>query len=204
MDPYLTLGVPRGCTRQEAKDAFRAGAWRAHPDRGGDERTFIRLYAAYKRILRELEQTTANTSARSSPSANSSTTSDLPDAVSDDEIVVIEMPPPVPRRPTLPDPAWDPELVMCDLPRPNPMPFDPQWNPELVVGDEASRAPPAPRSARGTRPYSSMPLTTKNPVPGPKWKLPRLIVRAARLAALILLFLYIIALAAIWWRMPEN
>jgi hypothetical protein len=56
MDPYQTLGVPRDCTRDEAKDAFRARSWQAHPDRGGDDAAFIRLYEAYKIILAELDQ----------------------------------------------------------------------------------------------------------------------------------------------------
>ena len=56
MDPYRTLGVPRGCTREEVKAAFRARVPLAHPDRGGDELTFIDLRRAYERILADLDR----------------------------------------------------------------------------------------------------------------------------------------------------
>ena len=55
MDPYEILGVPRGCTREQVKEAFRARVRRAHPDRGGDEAAFIELCAAYRDILAEPE-----------------------------------------------------------------------------------------------------------------------------------------------------
>ena len=56
MDPYRTLGVPRGCTREEVKAAFRARVPLAHPDRGGEDGTFIQLRAAYEQILAELDR----------------------------------------------------------------------------------------------------------------------------------------------------
>ncbi len=56
MDPYVTLGVPKGCTRDEAKLAFRAMLPSVHPDRGGDDAAFIRIRAAYERILAELDR----------------------------------------------------------------------------------------------------------------------------------------------------
>ena len=56
MDPYRTLGVPRGCSREAVKEAFRAKVPLAHPDRGGEDVTFIELRAAYERILRELDR----------------------------------------------------------------------------------------------------------------------------------------------------
>ena len=54
MDPYRTLGVARGCTREEVKAAFRAKVRLAHPDRGGDELEFINFCAAYKQLLSNL------------------------------------------------------------------------------------------------------------------------------------------------------
>src|SRR5262245_38808160 len=51
MDPYQTLGLAPGCTRDQVKEAFRAKVWRAHPDRGGAEQPFIELCAAYKQLL---------------------------------------------------------------------------------------------------------------------------------------------------------
>jgi hypothetical protein len=56
MDPYRTLGVPRGCTREEVKEAFRARVPSAHPDRGGDHLTFIHLRAAYEQIMADLDR----------------------------------------------------------------------------------------------------------------------------------------------------
>jgi hypothetical protein len=56
MDPYRTLGVPRGCTREEVKEAFLARVPSAHPDRGGDHLAFIHLRAAYEQILADLDR----------------------------------------------------------------------------------------------------------------------------------------------------
>jgi hypothetical protein len=56
MDPYRILGVPRGCTCQEVKEAFLVRVQHAHPDRGGDALSFIQLRAAYERILAELDR----------------------------------------------------------------------------------------------------------------------------------------------------
>jgi DnaJ domain len=58
MDPYRTLGVTRGCTREDVKEAFRARVASAHPDRGGEEAAFIELRTAYERILAELDRRT--------------------------------------------------------------------------------------------------------------------------------------------------
>jgi len=56
MDPYRILGVARGCTREEVKEAFRAKVPSTHPDRGGADLTFIQLRAAYEQILAELDR----------------------------------------------------------------------------------------------------------------------------------------------------
>jgi hypothetical protein len=56
MDPYRTLGVPRGCTREELKAAFRARARYAHPDRGGKVTSFIQLRAAFEQIMADLDR----------------------------------------------------------------------------------------------------------------------------------------------------
>ena len=56
MDPYLVLGVPRDCTRQKVKETFRARVQLEHPDRGGEERKFIRLCTAYRLLLAELDR----------------------------------------------------------------------------------------------------------------------------------------------------
>jgi hypothetical protein len=56
MDPYLALGIPRGSTREQVKEAFRSRVHRAHPDRGGDGEAFVELCDAYRQILAELER----------------------------------------------------------------------------------------------------------------------------------------------------
>jgi curved DNA-binding protein CbpA len=56
MDPFVTLGVSKDCTREEAKEAFRAGVRRHHPDRGGGDHAFIRFRAAYEQVLAEIDR----------------------------------------------------------------------------------------------------------------------------------------------------
>lgn len=56
MDPYVTLGVPKGCTRDEVGEAFRTLVRHAHPDRGGEDRSFVHLRAAYEQILEEVDR----------------------------------------------------------------------------------------------------------------------------------------------------
>jgi DnaJ domain len=56
MNPYLTLGVAKGCTRDEVKQAFLIKAQSAHPDRGGDDASFVELRTAYEQILKELDR----------------------------------------------------------------------------------------------------------------------------------------------------
>ena len=114
MDPYQTLGVPRGCTPEAAKDAFRARAWQAHPDRGGEEIAFIQLCTAYKQVLEELD---------SSPRPGGR---------------IPARPPRCGRARKPPIPNWDPDLIVLARPP------DPSWDPELVVLDEPARNPLAP------------------------------------------------------------
>ena len=56
MDPVRHSRCTEGCTRDEAKLAFRAMLPSVHPDRGGDDAAFIRIRAAYERILAELDR----------------------------------------------------------------------------------------------------------------------------------------------------
>ena len=56
MDPYRTLGVSRGCNREEVKEAFRVRVQHVHPDHGGEDVSFIRLRMAYEQILAELDE----------------------------------------------------------------------------------------------------------------------------------------------------
>lgn len=56
IDPYRTLGVERGCTHEEVREAFRARVMAVHPDRGGEELRFVQLRAAYEEIVGHLDR----------------------------------------------------------------------------------------------------------------------------------------------------
>ncbi len=158
MDPYRILGVPRGCTRQEAKDAFRAKAWQVHPDRGGDERAFIELDAAYRRILRELEFVPGDWRGGSGSKAghDAKPSPQSFDTIWEPEIIVLGDPAPVSRPARPPDPDWEPEMVLLgDPPRPQ-RPFDPSFEPEMVVLDEPpcrASPPDQNRAANSSYPW---------------------------------------------------
>lgn len=49
---YHTLGVTRKCTKEELIQAWRAAAWKLHPDRGGNAGEFAEASRAYA-ILRD-------------------------------------------------------------------------------------------------------------------------------------------------------
>jgi curved DNA-binding protein len=48
MDYYSTLGLKRGASAEEIKKAYRSLAMKHHPDRGGDEKKFKEISAAYE------------------------------------------------------------------------------------------------------------------------------------------------------------
>jgi DnaJ-like protein len=161
MDPYHTLGVRRGCTRDEVKEAFRAMAWRAHPDRGGEELSFIRLCTAYKQILKEVER---------SPSSGTRKPSRVPRNRRPPKPSGPDQPsgrPPSPRpagnerHPKPPDATWEPDLVLLDeqprISRP-PIPPDPNWDPDVILLDGAhgdGRAVVPPEKLVATEPFDS-------------------------------------------------
>jgi curved DNA-binding protein CbpA len=137
MDPYQTLGVSRSCTREEVKEVFRIRAWYAHPDRGGDDETFIRLCSAYKQILDELDR---RPKPRPAEPARA----------------------PRPAGPTVPpDPNWKPDMILDEQVRPvrwPPKPSDPNWNADLVLLEETSpesRLPTPPNTMAARRRYVS-------------------------------------------------
>jgi curved DNA-binding protein len=55
MDYYQTLGLKRGASPEEIKKAYRSMAMKHHPDRGGDEKKFKDISAAYE-ILSDPEK----------------------------------------------------------------------------------------------------------------------------------------------------
>ena len=50
VDAWAELGVPVGSSLDVARRAWRAAAWRTHPDRGGDAVTFDRKLAAWEAV----------------------------------------------------------------------------------------------------------------------------------------------------------
>jgi curved DNA-binding protein len=48
MDYYSTLGLNKGATSEDIKKAYRSMAMKHHPDRGGDEKKFKEISAAYE------------------------------------------------------------------------------------------------------------------------------------------------------------
>lgn len=64
-DPYAVLKVPRGCTVEEARRAFRLAARRVHPDvcdAPDAAAQFIRVKAAFDAVHRRAERATAKDS----------------------------------------------------------------------------------------------------------------------------------------------
>jgi hypothetical protein len=130
VDPYLALGIRRGSTPEEVKEAFRALAWHAHPDRGGLESEFIRLSTAYNQIIEELARDPSPALRKPAPAYSSGRRASRRRARKN-------------RFRTPPDPSFEPDLVIAGA-RPRgtrPMkPFDPDWAPDLVMLDEAQSA----------------------------------------------------------------
>jgi hypothetical protein len=136
MDPYQILGLARGCTREEVKRAFRARAWDAHPDRGGEEQPFIDLCAANKHILGELSRgpQPASLPGPGSPARPRRTGAERRPGGR------VRSRPRADRPQSPPSPEWVPDLVLDAEGRANgpSRPPSPDWDPELVVLDEAS------------------------------------------------------------------
>jgi curved DNA-binding protein CbpA len=135
MNPYQILGIGKHCTRAEAKEAFRSRAYHAHPDRGGETKTFIRIRRAYEQILAELErQQFADT---------------------DEKEPVVDKTAPSPRRDRRskpPDPNWEPDFVLLDEPPRRttpPRPRDPNWKPDLILLDDPTSDEVPPNSTDG-------------------------------------------------------
>ena len=143
MDPYHTLGLPKDCTREELKEAFRAKARLVHPDRGGEPATFIQLRQAYDQIVTELERRPpgliAETSARPArPDARPK----QPDPNWEPDLILLDEPPDRTRPPGSPDPNWEPDLILLDEePHHGRTPEwpDPNWEPDLILLDDEPR-----------------------------------------------------------------
>lgn len=52
---HAILGLKIGATQDEIKAAFRAMVFKVHPDHGGDAAAFIRVKAAYSKLMEEFD-----------------------------------------------------------------------------------------------------------------------------------------------------
>jgi hypothetical protein len=157
MDPYHTLGVPKDCTRDELKEAFRARALLAHPDRGGEPAAFIQLRLAYDQIITELGRRppglVADTGERP---ARPAYRPKQPDPPWEPDLILLDEEPFRTRPPGSPDPNWEPDLILLDdepyRTRPAGSP-DPSWEPDLILLDDEPRNGrfPEPRDPRVAR-----------------------------------------------------
>ncbi|KAG8468536.1 hypothetical protein KFE25_013619 [Diacronema lutheri] len=71
-DPYALLMVPRDCTANEARRAFREAAMRVHPDvcdAPDAAEQFIRVKAAFDAVMRRLDRLSVPDSTGVSPAA---------------------------------------------------------------------------------------------------------------------------------------
>jgi hypothetical protein len=137
MDPYDILGLSRRCTRDEVKAAFRARVWHAHPDRGGQAESFIRLCTAYKQILEELDRHPRLVARNPARSPRDGRPPVPPDRWSDPEIIILDEAPGWNRPPRPPDPNWEPDLILHDQPPPIRRPAKPP-DPRLTRQDYIS------------------------------------------------------------------
>jgi len=55
LNSWEILGIPSGSTEQEIKSAFRKKALKVHPDVGGSDEEFKKLYSAFESCLHEIE-----------------------------------------------------------------------------------------------------------------------------------------------------
>jgi len=158
-DPYYTLGIKRGCTRDEVIAAFRARAWHAHPDRGGDEQSFVVLCAAYKQILKEprkrpiepqgaqavraSKELAAEDPSQSTPSRKcdgGGRRSNLTDANWEPDLILRAGVGRDGQPAPAPDPDWSPDFVLLDVAIPNdrpPQPPDPNWEADVILAEES-------------------------------------------------------------------
>ena len=51
---WEVLGIPSGSSEAEVKHAFRRKAFKVHPDYGGSDEEFRKLYAAYEDCLHQI------------------------------------------------------------------------------------------------------------------------------------------------------
>ena len=114
MDPYQILGISRACTLDEVKKAFRARAWLAHPDRGGENESFIRLCNAYEEILKERYRNPRPGVHATPRAVRKGPVVESPDPNWSPGFVLRNEAPGGVRHPRAPDPRWIPDLFISE------------------------------------------------------------------------------------------
>lgn len=51
MDPHKVLGVPKGASAEQIREAYRKKSKKYHPDVGGDDWVFIQIEEAYRYLI---------------------------------------------------------------------------------------------------------------------------------------------------------
>lgn len=66
-DPYLILGLERGCSAQELREAYHRKSRKHHPDHGGDDWAFKIVVRAYEAVTKVVEREQIAAQVRESP-----------------------------------------------------------------------------------------------------------------------------------------
>ena len=56
IDPYKVLGLPKNFTLEQLKTAYKAAAFKTHPDKGGNEYLFKIVTNSYKYLNKVYKQ----------------------------------------------------------------------------------------------------------------------------------------------------
>jgi len=67
LDPHTVLGLNRGCSAEEVRDAYRKKTQKHHPDHGGDEWAFKIVVRAYEAMATVLERDRLAAMSRETP-----------------------------------------------------------------------------------------------------------------------------------------
>lgn len=67
LDPHTVLGLSRGCSAEDLRDAYRKKSKKHHPDGGGDEWAFRVVVWAYETVNQNLERDRLAAQSRETP-----------------------------------------------------------------------------------------------------------------------------------------
>lgn len=67
LDPYVVLGLERGCSAKAVRDAYHKKSRKHHPDHGGDDWAFKIVVRAYEALSQAVEREKIASQAREAP-----------------------------------------------------------------------------------------------------------------------------------------